>query len=411
MRPYVCSLLCLCLHAVPAAALSLADAEALWRDNNRELQLAGIAVQAAEADLRSAGQRPNPDFSTNVSSISPGTGYGSGGWQDKKIDTVFRLDQVIERGDKRELRQRGAGERLAAARSDVAATFRQQRMVLHRAYYDLKLAQERLQLAEDNAALLGRSLEVGRRRLKAGDVAPVDVSRLAIDQARAEADARQARADVEAARQLLAYLIGRDGDAATLVADEAWPVPVDLPPASELTDDRPDLTAGRQRIAAAEAERDLARAKRSRDVTVGVQYERNQQGGPVNSYGFGVSVPLYLWHAHEGDIARAEADVDASKGAYAQQRAQAFGQLAQARSALAATLERVRRLDGGMLGDAERVARAAELAYRKGAMGLIDLLDARRTLRQIQIEAATARADYAKALSDWALLTAKGNTP
>jgi len=34
-------------------------------------------------------------------------------------------------------------------------------------------------------------------------------------------------------------------------------------------------------------------------------------------------------------------------------------------------------------------------------MGLMDLLDARRTLRQIQIEAASARADYAKALSDW----------
>ena len=34
-------------------------------------------------------------------------------------------------------------------------------------------------------------------------------------------------------------------------------------------------------------------------------------------------------------------------------------------------------------------------------MSLMDLLDARRTLRQIQIEAASARADYAKALSDW----------
>ena len=36
-------------------------------------------------------------------------------------------------------------------------------------------------------------------------------------------------------------------------------------------------------------------------------------------------------------------------------------------------------------------------------MGLMDLLAARRTLRQIELEAANARADYAKALSDWQL--------
>jgi cobalt-zinc-cadmium efflux system outer membrane protein len=75
--------------------------------------------------------------------------------------------------------------------------------------------------------------------------------------------------------------------------------------------------------------------------------------------------------------------------------------VAQARNALLSARDRYKRLEGGLLADAERVAKAAELAYSKGAMGLMDLLDARRTQRQIQIEAASARADYAKALSDW----------
>ena len=63
-----------------------------------------------------------------------------------------------------------------------------------------------------------------------------------------------------------------------------------------------------------------------------------------------------------------------------------------------------------MLADAERVARAAELAYSKGGMSLIDLLDARRTLRQVQLEAATARADHAKALAAWLLQADYGKT-
>lgn len=406
MKRPLCLLLLL-LPALPAAAIGLAEAEAQWREHNRELRLAGIAVQAAEADLRTAGQRPNPEFSTNVGSISPGSGYGNGGWAEKKIDTIFRVDQVIERGGKRELRQRGANERLEASRLDAAATFLQQRMALRRAYYDLKLAEERLRQAEDNAALLARSVEIGRLRQKAGDVAPVDVARLGVDQARAEADSRQSQADLAAARQWLAYLLGHEEAAADLTADDAWPVPADLPAFAGLSENRPDLAAAQRRVAAAEADRDLAKALRSNDVTVGVQYERNRQNEPLHSYGFGFSVPLAVWHAHEGEIARAEADLDASKGLYAQQRAQAGGQQAQAYSQLAASLARVRRLEEGMLADAERVARAAELAYAKGAMGLTDLLDARRTLRQVRLEAATARADYAKALSDWQLLTAK----
>ncbi len=43
-------------------------------------------------------------------------------------------------------------------------------------------------------------------------------------------------------------------------------------------------------------------------------------------------------------------------------------------------------------------------------MNLMDLLDARRTLRQVQVEAATARADYAKALAAWRLQADYGKT-
>lgn len=410
LRLLLIALLALTRVAV-AEPLTLAEAEQLWLANSRELRLAAIAVDAAQADLLTAGQRANPDFSVNVSSISSSGAIGNGSWQDKKMDSVFRLDQLIERGDKRELRLRGAAARLGATQLDAEAFNAQQRMQLRHAYYDLRLAQERLQLAGESAALMRRTLEITRIRLKAGDVAAIDVSRLAIDQARAEAEQRQAQADLESAQQALAYLIGRDDRATELLARDDWPTPHPLPDLPTWSDERPALRAAQRRVEAAEAERDLARARRSRDVTVGVQYERNPQGVPINSYGFGISVPLLLWHAHEGEIARAEAEVDASKGAYAQQRAQLFGQWAQARRALAAAQGRLDRLGGSMLEDAGRVAQAAEVAYSKGARGLLDLLDARRTLRQLQVEVATARADYAKARSDWEILASQGNMP
>lgn len=399
-------LLLLLLAPLGAAAqnpvpLTLKEAESLWLEHSRELGLARAAVSGAAADVRTAGQLPNPDLSLNVLSISPGSGFGAGGLKDKKMDSQLRIDQLIERGGKRDLRIKGAEARLAAAGLDLDDTARQQLGVLRYAYYNLRLAQEKLLIARETTELYGKAAEAGRLRLKAGDLAPVDVSRLQIDKARADADARQAEADLDQARVALAYLIGREADGASLVAADNWPSLEEQALEQAPLDQRPDLEAARKRLAAAEADRDLAKAKKNRDVTVGFQLERNLQNAPTNSFGFGVSVPLFIWHEYEGDIARAESDLDVARQQLAQQQAMAVGQVAQARSALLAARDRYRRLEGGLLADAERVAKAAELAYGKGAMGLMDLLDARRTLRQIQFEAASARADYAKALSDW----------
>lgn len=403
MRRLIPIILCwpLLAAAQGSTPLSLREAETLWRQHSRELRLSQAALAGAVADVKVAGQRPNPDLSLNTLSISPWSGYGGGGWKDKKMDSQLRLDQLVERGGKRELRIKGAESRLDAARFDVDDTARQQLGELRNAYYNLRLAQEKQGLARETADLYGRSAEAGRLRQKAGDIAPVDVSRLQIDKTRAESDARQAQAELEQAQQALAYLTGLQDSARQLQASDPWPglneAPLEAAPLAQ----RPDLEAAQRRLAAAEAERDLARARKSRDVTIGVQYEHNLQNAPTNSYGFGVSVPLFIWHEYEGEIARAEADLDVARRQLEQQQAQAFGQVAQARNALLAARERARRLDSGLLADAERVAKAAELAYGKGAMGLMDLLDARRTLRQIQVEAASARADYAKALSDW----------
>ena len=405
------SRLIFCLLFLPAVAfaqstgsLSLKDAENLWREHSRELALSRAALAGAEADVRTAGQAPNPSMSLDVSSISPWSGYGAGGWKDKKIDNVLRVEQLIERGGKRDLRVKGAEARREAAGFEVSDTGRQQLAMLRRAYYDLMLTQEKLKLATETAELYARSLEVFDKRLKVGDVAPVDVSRMAVDKARADNDLRLARSDLEQARQALAYLIGRENEAQALQASDSWPNPGQDALADKVAlDKRPDLEAARLRMNAAEADRDLARALRTRDVTIGAQYEHTNQSTPVNSYGVGISVPIFLWHSHEGEIQRAEADYDTARLTYEQQRALATGQVGQARSALLAARDRLQRLQSGLLADAERVAKAAELAYGKGAMGLMDLLDARRTLRQVQIEAATARADYAKALSDWQL--------
>lgn len=388
--------------------LSLPEAERMWQVHNREVKLASVAVRGAEADLVAAGQAPNPQLSLNVASISPQEGFGAGGLREKQMDSILRLEQLIERGEKRELRTQSADARLDATRRDFDDARRQQRLLLWSAYYDLLLMQEKRRAAVDAAALYARSLEAGEARLRAGDISLSDRSRLRVEKLRAENDARQAVADLDRAQVALAYLIGQEAAASKLVAVDAWPVLDSEAPAAgdAVIAQRPDIRAAQARVVAAEAARDLARSLKKRDVTVGVQLEHNLQNAPRNSFGFGVSVPLFVRYEYEGEIARAEADLQLAREQLERLVAQALGDADQARSQLAASAERRQRLETELLPDAERVARSAEFAYSKGAMGLGDLLDARRVWRQVQLDAAQTRADYAKARAAWHMLTA-----
>ena len=154
-------------------------------------------------------------------------------------------------------------------------------------------------------------------------------------------------------------------------------------------------------MAAAEKLRDLARAQRTRDVTLGAQYERFPGNVPGNSVGFGFAVPLFTGNDFSGDIQKAEVDRYAALDALAKTRAQGANEIRRAASDLNAAAERVERFDASLLGAANRSAEASEFAFSRGAISVLEVLDARRTLRAVRLEALTARADFAKALAAW----------
>ena len=396
------------------SSLKLADAEVLWAAHNREIKLARSAVEGADADTIIAAQRPNPAFSAQVGTISRNPGVGAGGLRDKMTDTTIGISQLIERGDKREYRMRGAQSLLDATRQDLSDTLRSQRMTLRQAYYDLVLAQEKCRILEENAALYRKSVEASQLRHRAGDIPLSELSRIRVEALRSENEARQAVSDLARAQLGLAYLIGQEAAAGTIRAVDGWMNIAEPASGIELDiDRRPDVQAALNRVRAAEAARDLARSLKTRDVTVGLSFEHNPTGTTWanNSVGVGASMPLFVNYGYEGEIRRAESDLQMARDQLEQVRAMALADAARARSDLEAAAQRGKRYEEELLAEAERAARAAEFAYKQGALGLMDLLDARRTYKATQIDAVTARADYAKALAAWQAASAKEEEP
>lgn len=403
--------------------LSLNQAEQLLASHNRELLAAKRAIEAAEADSLIAGQQPNPVLSLGLSSVNLNRGHGNpnqngaNGLWDKTYNSGVQISQLVERGDKRALRSAVAERAIKATDLDWRETYRQQGLIMVNAYYDLKLAQESLEIQQANVRAYDNSIQAAELRLKTGDVAAADVARLRVDAMRARNDMRQAEASVQKAQALLAYVLGQDAAADALVAADPWPALItDTPDNNDdrVLPQRPDIQAAEARMEQAEQSRKLAESLKTRDVTWSLSYQHfpgQEPGSAPDTLGASVSIPLFTNYHYEGEAARAEVAYTSALEARAQTEAGAKAEIRRARADLLAAIDKRKRFDQNILSEAQTSANAAEFAYQHGAMSVMDLLDARRLLRSLQLEAASVKADYAKSLYAWLAATRQALIP
>ena len=391
------------------AQLTLRQAEIFFVERNRELQAGQRLVEGAEADRIAAAQRPNPNLSFNASPVNPHSGIGSGDVRDKQIGSILSVQQLFERGNKRELRMDAADQNIRASRGEYADIQRQQKVALYSAYYDLVAAQEKQRISTETAGLFQKTIDAVERRLQAGDIARSEVARIRVDALRAQNDARTAQAERQKAQTALAYMMGVERDAARITATDGWPEIGGVPDALEFDQaiaGRADVQAAQARVAAADKNRELARASRTRDITGSAQFNHYPGDFSNNTFGVGVSIPLFTNYYFEGEIRRAEVELQSARDNLERVRAIAMGEIAKSRADLDAATERVQRFRETLTQEAQRAAEGAEFAYSKGAIGVLDLLDARRQLYATRLEASNTLADYAKSLAAWRAATA-----
>jgi len=360
-------------------------------------------ILANQANLTMSGQTQNPNLTVGVGSINPKLGIGSGAYFDKTIDTSIRYEQLIERGHKRELRIKSAQGQVAAAKEDVLDVERQQSIALLKAMVDLAAVSERVNLLSQVVALYDETLHANAVRAEKGDLPPIDVQRQKIDANRAEIELRQANADKKVAQLTLATLLTWESKADLLAVDSSILEVTPLESNNFSVTNRADIKAAQLRLEAAKVQVDLAQAQLKSDITAGVQYDHwptsaSNSTGTGDTVSFTVGIPITLNHRYEGEIALANSNYDAAREAltHIEEIAKAEWQRINADVASAETNLQI--LQKEQLPRAEDVARTVELGYKKGALDLLDLLDARRMLRQTRLDTLAARAGLARAI-------------
>ena len=378
--------------------------------NNLEVSLARRALAAAEGDVAAADHAPAPVLTAKAASIDLQNGIGGGHLlSQKRIDKAIGLDWTWERGNKRALRTAAAQSTANATRSDINDARVQQQLAAAASYFDLLAAQERIEQIGAIARSADQLTNTAARRVKAGDLAAQDAARTDIEAQRTQADLQAAQLERQRASLALGLLIGhQSAEPLTALPDwPAWP-PVSQPLQTESlppVESRADVTAAVQRVQAARTALDLAASQKKADVTLGTSLD-HYPGTSNRLLELRLQMPLYGLlggYNFQGEIARAQALVNQAEDSLEKVRRAALTDLQRLQQERQGFGARALRYDTVIAPRAHQVADMAELAYRKGAMSLTDLIDARRTLRTTLLEAIAARTDYAKAAAAWHL--------
>jgi len=386
---------------VAPAQLNLAQAMERALQCGPEFQTFRWQYEGQLADAKILKQRPNPNFSYGVSMLNlHPSQYPE---NRSRMETGTRIDQLFELGGKGKYKIRAADALEVAAQYDLKFNEKLALVKVQHAYFDLLAATQRNQDLRDLSQLNIRAKEVAEIRHRAGDISQFEYQRLLIDIQRTQNDLELAQIELVKNQTQFAQLLAYQKGLESLQLAKNWPTPMQSWPALDYEKllQRSDLQALRQKTISAENQRLVGRALKIPDPTIGLQYNHQPvtglaNNGTINTYSIGVSIPLFVRHAYQGEARKAEVEYYQARDQQLRAERDALQVVLEQEKILKANQARHIRLQEDILPAAEHAAKSAEYAYQKGAIQLLDLLDTRRTLRIVRSEAAQIQAEYAK---------------
>ena len=394
-------------HAYPQPRpmqITIAEAVEEAIQSNPGLNAVRLGLPVADAAQITAKLRPNPVVSYSSDHLDwLGTGY------DEKNsagppEIALRVDMPFERGGKRQARLDTAAFDRRIAEAQIADAIRKLKQDVTLACIDLLDARARLALADDNLRSLERIVQLNDVRVKAGSIAPVELTRSRVAMLQFRTAKRAAELAVTTAQTKLKVLLGRPAAAGEInVAAELKPA---MPPrAVELETlreaalaSRPDLSALQLTQARSQSELRLQIAQGKVDYTFGMEYRR-QQGvnGKGNSLGFFASAPLPVFSRNQGEIARVRAEQAQITRKLQALEHEITGEVTAAYQEYETARMLLVEIERDLLGPSTEARDTTAYVYQAGASSLMEVLDAQRAFNETMSAYTGAQADYRRA--------------
>ena len=396
-------------QATATSRITLDEAIQMALQHNHNLLAARTTIPQAEAEETTANLRPNTSLFADWEYLPLGSpahqnpnlygGHSTSDYLHDNTEGDIGLSYLLERGKKRQHRLQAAKDITAQTRSLVTDNERGLTFSVASLFVSVQLAQSTIELAEKDLKSFQKTVELGELRFNKGAISEDDYLKIKLQLLQFETDYQQAElAKIQALsdlRQLLGY--------ESVSADYDVAGPFDYQPLNGNLEDfqlkalqnRPDLRAAQQGVTAARSQYELQRAIGKPDVTVQGNYSHVNAINAATVYG---SIPLPIFNRNQGEIARTRFAIIQAQEQEKATNGQALTDVRDAYDGLRVSDRIVQLYRSGYLDVAQKDRDIAEYAYQRGAVSLLDFLDAERNYRATQLAYRQALASYLLAL-------------
>ncbi len=385
-----------------STALSLTEVMQRAMDRHPMVEAARARVVSASGGLRTAKTLPNPVLTYWAENLRrPGLSASTSLDHESQAYAMLPLEPLFQRWP----RIARADAEVRAADADVALAQQHVALDAARAFFRVANAQVAVDAADDVRQSLATLVTFNQARVREGAAPESDMIRTQLELDRVSANATLDRVELARARSQLTTYLARPADAMRAVSDAglanmrsrdlrvdvndavvAMTTPSALPTLDELVGyartARPDLVASRARAEAARAEVTAQRTLTVRQI--GATFGTKRTLG-VTSLIAGVSLPVPLFDQNRGDVQRASGERAAADQDYVWAEREAVAELEGTLEVARLLREQADQLRGSFLARAEDSRRIALAAYKEGAVSLLQVIDATRTLADARI--------------------------
>lgn len=370
--------------------------------HNHTLQAARTTIQQNQAAEITANLRPNPTFFTDweyLPAFSVPQGQSLADYLQNSTEGDMGLSYLIERGNKRARRLQAARDATAVTRSQVADNERGTAFQVGSLFINAQLAQSTLELAQMDLKSFQETVAISEIQFKDGGMSENDYLKIKLQLLQFETDVQQALLNKAQALSDLRQQLGYESVPATYdVAGEFEyrPLVVSLEELqAKALENRPDLRAAVLGITAANSQYALAKANGKQDPTISGNYSH---AAGVSAATFSFSIPLAIFDRNQGNIAQTRIAIRQAEEQQKAASGQVLTDVKDAYEGLQEAAKIAQILKSTYVDIAQRSRDISEYAYRRGALALLDFLDAERTYRATQLAYRQAVAAYLAAL-------------
>jgi len=351
-------------------------------ENNPQLKLIATRIEASEGNIEQAGVRPNPVVEAEMENIL-GTGPASG---IEGLEVTIGITQAIETADKRNRRKALAIAEQELIHWEREALLADLETSVRKAFVDVLLAQQLLNLRIEQWELAKRSAEETNRLVEAAHSPVVEQTRARLAVRRHQFAMNQTERELKAAKSILASFWSETIAVSFTVIGELK-LESETPEFSSLLS-RLKKTAPLSRFSAEEGVRraalELEQARASPDIEVfAASRYYNHTDGDVG-FLVGIEVPWPIFDRNRGNIRAARARLRGVRQEHDTILRQLRIALTQSYQELLNAQEEAKAIQEELLPVAELTLHDTEAGYQRGQFNQLSVLESRSVLFEIR---------------------------